>query len=116
MINLDNFIKIDFIKKSMMKSCRYITNENEVTSYVFDLLDGHYSNAIFETSNLRRRFFEEINYRDIDVNVVNCDSSLERFCESLNENSPLIIFNNVNRCHDTNILDIVRNTKSILIC
>ena len=116
MIDLDKYITNDFIKNSLMKSSRYITNESELRSYVLDILDGNYSNAIFEDSNLKRRFFNYIDYYSIDANIINCNSSLGRFCESINDKHDLNIFCNVNKCISNDILRIIQNTKGILIC
>ena len=116
MIDLDKYITNDFIRKSLMKSSKYITNEDELRGYVLNILDGVYINAIFENSNLRRRFFDYINYYDIDANIINCDSSLGRFCESIEEEHNINIFCNINRCYNKDILKIIQYTKGILIC
>ena len=116
MINLDNFIVNDFIKNSLMKSNRYITTESELNSYIYDIMNDRYQNAIFESSNLKMMFFDKLKFYDIDVNIINCNSSTDRFCEELDKEHAINIFDNVNRCHNTDILKIIQNTKGILIC
>ena len=115
LLDLRSFIKTDFILQELHKSCRVVSNIEEADLYVLDVLRGDYENVIFERSNLKNYCFDKIREYQ-NINIVNCNSSLERFCESICDNNTLTIFDNVSKCHDENILNLVVNKKGILVC
>jgi len=113
--DLSSFIKVDFVLNELRKSCRVVSSIEEANAYALAISQGQYSNVIFEKSNLKTYCFSKIR-EYVDVNIVNCNSSLERFCESVTDQHELTIFDNVNTCHDVDILNLVVNKKGILVC
>lgn len=114
LLDLDSFVKVDFLRKELGKSCVVVTTTEDADAFAFDLSQGKIKNVIFEKSNLKNYCFAKIR-EYIDVNIVNCNSSLERFCESLDSNR-VTIFDNVNICKNIDILNLVVNKKGILVC
>lgn len=113
--DLSSFIKTDFVLQELRKSCRVVSSIEEANAYALDISQGQYDNVIFEKSNLKNYCFAKIREL-VDVNIVNCNSSLQRFCESISEGAHVTIFDNVNKCHDADILNLVVNKKGILVC
>lgn len=114
LLDLDSFIKVDFLHKELSKSCVVVSNFQEADEYAWGVIQGKYNNVIFEKSSLKNYCFNKIQSY-MDVNIINCHSCLERFCESLKE-TQLTIFDNVNKCTNIDILSIITNRKGILVC
>ena len=114
-LDLNTFIKVDFIRKEMEKSCVVISSIEEANQFALDVSEGKYRNVIFEKSSLKSYCFAEIQKR-CDVNIINCNSCLDRFCESLSNGQAINIFDNINKCKNIDILKLIINRKGILVC
>ena len=114
LLDLNSFVKVDFLREELSKSCVMVTTTEEADAFAFSVSRGEMRNVIFEKSNLKNYCFAKIR-EYTDVNIVNCNSSLERFCESL-DSSRVTIFDNVNVCKNLDILSLVVNKKGILVC
>jgi len=114
MINLESFIKIDFLKEEMKKNSTVVTSFQEADAFALDVSQGKMTNVVFETTALKTYCFTKI--KDMcEVNIINCNSNLERFCES-SVNKGITIFDNINSCRNLDILSMVVNRKGILVC
>ena len=114
LLDLNSFVKVDFIRQELSKSCVVVSSIEEADAYALDLSQGRIRNVIFEKSNLKNYCSSKIR-EHVNVNIVTCNSSLERFCESLDD-SMLTIFDNVNLCRNVDILNLIVNKKGILVC
>ena len=111
-INLNSYIRVSSIKESFEDKCLFVTESKQLP----DVME--YTNVIFETSQLKTRFFEYIGLRAIDHTIINCLSSLEIFEKMLYDAKGLVIFDNVCCCRNNDILERVMNYKKnkMLVC
>lgn len=116
LIDLNTFIKTDFIRKELAKSCITISNIEEADELVFNIYNGGRPNVIFEKTSLKSYCFSKIKDLCENVNIINCNSCMERFCESICEDSKLTIFDNLNQCRNIDILNLIKNRKGIIVC
>ena len=100
------------IQKEFEDSCLYVTSDDQLREV------PKYKNVIFETSQLKNRFFDHLNLQAIDYTVVNCLSSIELFEEALYGANGLVVFDNVCCCRNNEILEKVINykNKKMLVC
>lgn len=119
MRNLSNFIKDDYINKNIDKLFENnicIRTEEDVNNVVSLINNGSYANVVFTNSILKNIFIDKLSmYRD-NINVINCNSTVNRFFE--NNFDGFLVFNNLTHCKHTEIIDEIRkySHKSILIC
>lgn len=71
----------------------------------------------FDNSSLKNHFLTvlKLYHNDKDFNIINCDSSLNRFLEDLDKSNGLIVFDNVSKCKDLEQFNYVIKNK-IIIC
>lgn len=91
-----------------------ISSFDDVSRYINKLLQGQIINVMFKRTSLKVYCFSKIQ-ENIDTNIINCESCMQRFCEQLIIPAKLVIFDNIGRCKDQNIIDIVKNKKGILV-
>ena len=117
-IDLNKYIQDDYIRSLFMESFCYIDDENKVD----DVLKGLVTNAshqriIFAKSYLKTIFFEMVKYySDSDVSVINCNSNVEIFMKDLSECNSIVIYNNINKCRDAAIIELIKKYPGILVC
>lgn len=114
LINLDSYIRINSIREDFEKDCLYVSSMDEVKN--IDIYKC--KNVIFETSQLRNLFYEQLQLRDTDHTVINCLASEDIFDSLLNTIKGIAIFDNVCSCKNNDILDKVMNYKGkkLLVC
>jgi hypothetical protein len=100
------------IKESFEDSCLYVTSEDHLKD-IFK-----YENVIFETSQLKMSFFDNLKLSCKDHTIINCLSSQEIFEKQLYEATGLVIFDNVCCCRNNDILEKVTGYKEnkMLVC
>ena len=100
------------IQQQFEDSCLYVMSEEDMKS------TDDYTNIIFETSQLKNRFFESLIFRDIKYTIINCLSSQEIFEKSLYNIDGIAIFDNVCACRNNEILKqvIEYKKKKLLVC
>lgn len=113
MIDLSTFIQTKEIKEELEKNCVVIRSTDDADLFALEVSQGKLHNVIFEKSSLKSYTFSKIQI-STPINIINCNSTLERFCESLDDR--LNIFDNVNLCKNIDILNILINKKGILVC
>ena len=111
-IDLNSYIRVSSIQQKFEDSCLYIKEESDMRDA------GKYMNIIFETSQLKTRFFEKLTLQNIDYTVINCLSSSQIFEDLLYNAHGIVIFDNVCCCTNNEILENVINykKKKMLIC
>ena len=73
-------------------------------------------NIVFESSVIKNRFFSELKRMRPDATIICCTSTLQRFKRNVEESSDLIIYNNINKCENSDILDIIKENKGVFVC
>lgn len=107
--------ELEYTKRELTKYYSTVNNFEEADEFVLKVRNGQLNNVLFATYSLKTYCFSKI-LQYCDANIINCNSCIERFCEDLNKESKISIFDNINYCKDINILNIVRNRKGILVC
>lgn len=101
------YLKNGFTKVNSIEEAEIIANK---------VSRGEIFNILFESSVIKERFFSIIDTNRPDITIINCNSNKERFEEAVWNAPGLIIFNNINKCKDSDILNIIENNKGILVC
>lgn len=100
------------IKESFEDSCLFVNGDQD-----FQDIYGH-TNVIFENSQLKNNFFEQLILNNINHTIINCLSSIEIFEKALYESNGIVIFDNVCCCRNNEILEKVIDykKKKMLVC
>lgn len=114
MKELSTFVKDEFIKKKLFEEGLYINNFDDIKKLVIDANNKIYFNVIFENTYLKENFLTLLKNTCPDFNIINCNSSLERFVN--NDFGEFIVFDNIKKCKDTRIIDEIKKYNAILIC
>lgn len=114
MIDLDNYISIVAIKEQIAKTYKNISNIGEANIFIKDVLSGNIYNVIFSKSSLKNYCFERIQ-QQLDINIINCNSCMERFCEDYIKDSRINVYNNIKSCNNLDILNLIYNSKGIFV-
>ena len=111
-INLNSYIRVSSIKESFEDNCLFVTTPDQLREI------QEHTNIIFETSQLKTRFFEYLDLQAIDHTIINCLSSLEIFENLLYNAKGIVIFDNICCCRNNDILERVMNykKKKMLVC
>ena len=111
-INLNSYIRMTSIKESFEKSCLYVTSNDELSNVL------NHTNVIFENSQLKNEFFDQLRMKDIKYTIINCLSSTELFESMLYDASGIVIFDNICCCRNNDILEqvIEYKKKKMLVC
>ena len=117
-IDLNKYIRDDYIRSLFMESFRYIDDESKVHAVLKGLVTNvSQQRIIFAKSYLKTIFFEMVRYySDNDVSVINCNSNAEIFMKDLSTRNSIIIYNNINKCRDAEILELIKKYPGILVC
>lgn len=97
-----------------MDNIKLINDYNEVDFLLFDIEYNNYLNLQFKNNNLKNYFLSKLNELNINTNLINCNSSIERFYDDYQQEG-LKVFFNIDLCKDFDILKIVKNTPGINI-
>lgn len=79
---------------------------------------GERYKIIFGSSILKDRFLTIMEIMHDDYLIVNCNTSLKLFSRQIESTDKYhkLIFNNVNKCHDEDILEFINNSDCNIIC
>lgn len=97
-----------------MDNIKIINDYDEVDFILFDIEYNTYLNLQFKNNNIKNYFLSQLNKLNINTNLINCNSSIERFYNDYQKDG-LKIFFNMDLCKDFDILKIVKNTQGINI-
>lgn len=114
MRELSTFVKDEFLKTKLFEEGLYINDFSEANDLAHKANYGETFNVVFSNTNLKEYFLDTLSTARPELNVINCNSSVDRFFE--NEFSGLIVFDNIKKCKDTKILEEIKKYKAILIC
>lgn len=117
MKNLSTYIRDSFIKYSlceMLESHEYVESIEQASKLINEVNYGKTCNLIFKNSHIKEYFIDNLHTVRPDINVINCNCSIERFYE--NDFNGLLIFNNVKHCKHKEIVEEIQKHKGILLC
>jgi hypothetical protein len=119
LVSLSKYLKTSSIKNLVGENYIYIDSLEDAEKIAYniawqDIMEC--KNIVFETSTLKNRFFAILEKLRPDTSIINCTSTLKRFKDKVNEASNLVIYNNINKCDNSDILDIIKENKGIFVC
>lgn len=119
MKKLSTFIKDEFVKNEVdqfFNNSICIDTIEEANNAVFNISNGNYANIIFTNSVLKDRFIDKLLTYKSNVNIINCNCTVNSFFEN-NLNDGFLVFNNLKHCKHIEIIEeIKKHKKSILLC
>lgn len=120
-IDLHRYIQNDDIRRQFEESYIYIDVDTDMKKYATDIrYNGTLAKTprlIFSKSVLKNKFFDLLGfYNDNDITILNCDSNIDLFRIAFRARGSVLIYNNVRRCDDKEILEYINNYKGILAC
>lgn len=116
MKNLSMFIKDEFVKNSIDKlfeNCIYADTLDESEQLVRKISQGEYINIVFNNTMSKNHFIDELNTVCPDIKVINCNCTEDTFFD--NDFHGTLVFNNLKHCKSMEIINKIRNHKSILL-
>lgn len=117
MKNLSVFIKDEFVKKDIDKlfeNCICIDTIEQAINTACESLCQECANIVFINSIVKDRFLDKLFIVHTDLNVINCNCTVDRFFE--NDFNGFLVFNNLKRCQHREIIEEVKKHKAILLC
>ena len=114
--NLTRYIKNSYIKDMFTSSYICVDSMEDAEKWGRNFSLGEYNNLIFKTSYMKEVFFTTITSNRKDITIINCNSNTSKLNELLWNAKGLIIYNNIDRCEDPDVIDIIRNKKGYFIC
>lgn len=120
MKDLSVFVKNEFVKNEINKlfnniECVYIESVEECDNIANEIgYDDKHINISFKNSIIKNHFIDVLSCMRTDINVINCNSSLDCFLE--NDFSGFLVFNNLKRCQHTEIIKEIKKHKAIILC
>lgn len=116
MKNLSVYIKDEFVKQDIDKlfaNCISIDTIEEAEKAITSVSYGKYANIVFKNSCVKNHFIDELSTACPNINVINCNCSVERFFD--NDFCGFLVFNNLKRCQYTEIIEEIKKHKGILL-
>ena len=117
MKNLSKFIKDEFVKQHIdefFNNGICIETIEQANQVALDISYGSYANIVFTNSLVKERFIERLTVLYSDINVINCNCTVNRFLE--NNFDGFLVFNNLKRCQHAEIIKEIKKHKAILLC
>lgn len=114
MKELSKFVKEEFIKNDLFEHGEYVNTLEDADRMVDKVSIGEYVNITFRSSSLKDYFLDSLYGVRPDINVINCNCTVDRFNE--NEFGGLLIFNNIKKCGHLEIIEMVKKHKGVIIC
>jgi hypothetical protein len=117
MRNLSVFINDEFVKQNIDKlfeNCICIDTIDQAVDSALGVSYGNCANIVFASSGLKDRFIDKMSIIHPDLNVINCNCTVNRFFE--NNFNGYLVFNNLKRCQHKEIIEEVKKHNAILLC
>lgn len=108
----DTFIKYTLYE--LFESHEYVDDIDKVNKLINEVNYGKTTKLIFKNTYLKEYFIDNLYTVRPDINVVNCNCSIDRFYE--NNFDGLLIFNNVKHCKHHEIIEEIQKHKCLLLC
>lgn len=114
MNELSRFVKEEFIKTDIFEKGELVETLDDVNRVVVRVTIGEHINITFRSSYLKDYFISRV--RDIrpDLNVINCNCTIDRFNE--NNFGGLLVFDNIKKCGHLEIIETIKQYKGVIIC
>ena len=93
----------------------FIDSIEEAEKYGAKVIFGGEYTFDFSKSSYKNRFLTTVKMMSNDICIINCDSNPERLKNDLYEAQGVIIFDNVDKCKNSDIFDYIIKNK-IIIC
>lgn len=97
------------------KSVIEINNFDELEYIVTEVSKGYIFNIKFKNSTIKNRFFSLIEINRPDITIINVNTDLDTFNKHI-YNTKNIIYNNICRCDNTDILNYILSDNKTIIC
>ena len=116
-MELDRYIKHDFIREEFLKSC-LIISDIDTTELLACSFDIGGKNIIFDNSSIKYLFFRKLKIYYPYIKIINCNSSKKRLLQDLsNITDNLVVFDKIDYCDNFELFENINNIKyRILIC
>ena len=108
----DTFIKYTLYE--LFESHEYVDDTDKINRLINEVNYGKTPKIVFKNSYLKEYFISNLYTVRPDINVVNCNCSIDRFYE--NDFGGLLIFNNVKHCKHSEIIEEIQKHKCLLLC
>ena len=115
MKDLSTFVKDEFKKNRLFEDSVYIDTIDKADNLVAEVGYGRYVNIVFRSSSIKDYFIDKLSTMRPDINVINCNCSIDRFYEN-DLNTGLLVFNNIKCCKHNELIEEIKKYKGILIC
>lgn len=116
LVNLAKYLKVESIKELIGDNYVYVDSLDGAERIACSVAQNEPINIVFESSVIKNRFFSELKRMRPETTIICCTSTLQRFKHNVEESSDLIIYNNINKCENSDILDIIKENKGIFVC
>lgn len=116
MKSLSTFIKDEYAHSAvnrLFKECVYVNSMDIAERTAKDICYGRRCNIVFENSIYKNRFINVLTTLKPDINVINCNCSVDSFFE--NDFNGFLVFNNLKYCNNKEIINEITTRKGILI-
>ena len=112
LVSLTKYLKVESIKELIGDNYVYIDSLDSAEQIAHSIAQNDLTNIVFESSVIKNRFFSELKRMRPDATIICCTSTLQRF----KRNVDLIIYNNINKCENSDILNIIKENKGVFVC
>lgn len=109
------YIKNVFITEKVGKPFKEINTIEEAEDAAFEISQGYIENLIFKNSIIKARFFSILEVNRPDITIINCNTSNRVFNNQI-LGLKNIVYNNIDKCNDPDILERVINDNKIIVC
>lgn len=116
MINIDKYIKNTTIKEVFKENYKLIETFEDIDCFIYNIqMNKKLYNLLFSNHSLKNYMYSKLDEYCIEYNYINCNSSIERFFNDI-QNDGIKIFDNINNCQNEDIIKIIKNTAGVIIC
>lgn len=107
-----------YIKRGTMIKRSYVVVDNmdEAENMAKRVSCGENLNLKFTTYSIKNRFMQELSIQCPGVVFINCNSSKDKFFNNVYESYNKIIYNNVEKCQDEEILEFISKKRGVFVC
>lgn len=109
------YIKNVFITEKVGKPFKEVNTIEEAEEVASEISQGDIKNLIFKNSIIKSRFFSILEVNRPDITIINCNTSSRVFKDQI-YGLKNIVYNNIDRCNDQDILKYVINDNKTIVC
>lgn len=114
MKSLSEFVMDSIVIKDLFVDAVHINSIDEADNILHNINCGINNKVIFKNSSIKSYFIDKLSTIRPDINVINCNCSVDKF----NENSfnGFLVFDNVNRCKYYDIISEIKKYNGVILC